>query len=139
MRKGVPDQQWIDIPLGSHILNLDTSDSSFLSNSFRILDGGILGFVLFHLFMHDGLRLLDDLLQEDNCTLSGTHSVNKTKINVLETVSPREAQELEDFEKLCRVKILCRGDNVYHLVELILFVSLYGACDVTSEVYGGTV
>ena len=127
------------IPLGSHVLDFNTSDSSFLGNSLRIFNSGILDFVLLHLFMHDRLGLLYDLLQEYNCTLSGAHAMNQTEVNVFKVVSPGILQELENFEKLGCMKILCRGDDVNHLVEFILVVSLYGARNVTSEVDGGTV
>ena len=128
------DDERVNIPFGGHVLNLDASDSGLSCNSFRIINSSILDFVLLHLFMHDGLGFLDDLLQEHDCTLSGAHAMNKAKVHVFETVCPRELQEFKNFEELCRVKILCRGDDVDHLIELILFVSLYGAGDVTSEV-----
>jgi len=135
----VPDGERVNIPLGSHVLNFDTSNGSFLRDGLGILDSGILDFVLPHLFMHDGLGFLDDLFQEHNCTLSGAHAVDKAKVYEFETVSPGELQKLENLEELGRVEILCRGDDVDHPVESILFVSLYGTSDVTSEVDGSAV
>jgi len=65
--------------------------------------------------------------------------MDETKVYVFETVSPGELQELENFEELSGVEILCRGYDVDHLVELILFVPLYGTGDITREVDGGAV
>ena len=132
-------REGVNAPLGSHILDLDTGNSIFLGNSLRIFDSGILGFVLLHLFMHHRLGLLDDLLQEDNRTLPCAHPMNKAEVNVFKAVGPVEAQEIENFEKLGCMQILCRGDDIDHLVELILVVSLYSARDVTSEVDGSAV
>lgn len=135
----MPDGETVNVPLSGHVLDLDTSNGSFLRHSLGILNSGILDFVLPHLFMHDGLGFLDDLLQEHDCTLSGAHAVDKAEVYEFETVSPGELQKLENFEELGRVKILCGGDDVDHPVELILFVSLYGTSDVTSEVDGSAV
>lgn len=136
---GALDDGWVNVPLGGHVLDLDTSDGGFLRNGLGILNSGIFGFVLLHLFMHDGLGLLDDLVQEHNCTLSGAHAVNETEVYVLEAVGPGELQELENFEELGCVEILCGGDDVDHLVELILVVSLNGASDITGEVDGSAI
>ena len=122
------------LPLGSHVLDLDASNSGFLRNSFRVLDGGILGLILLHLLMHDGLRLLDDLLQEHDCTPPGAHAIDETEVYVFKTVSPGELEEGQDFEELRGVKVLCGGDDVDHLVELIFLVSLYSTGNITSEV-----
>ena len=134
-----PHGERVNVPLGGHVLDLDTSNGSFLRNGLGILNGGILGLVLPHLFMHDGLGLLDDLVQEYDCTLSGAHTVDKTEIHVFEAVGPREFQELESLEELGCVKILRRSDDVYHLVELVLVVSLNCTSDIAGEVDGSTV
>jgi len=135
----VLDDRRVNVPLGGHVLDLDTSNSSFLRNGLRILNSGILGFILPHLFVHDGLGLLDNLVQEYDITLSGAHAVDKTEVHVFEAVGPREFQKLENLEELGCVKILCRCDDVDHLVELILVVSLDGTSDITGEVYGSAI
>jgi len=135
----VLDDERVNAPLGGHVLDFDTSNSSFLRDGLGILNGGILGFVLHHLFMHFSLGLLDNLVQEHDTTLSGAHAVDKAEVHVLETVGPRELQKLEDFEELGCVKILCRGDDVDHFVELIFVVSLDGTGDITGEVYGSAI
>lgn len=90
MRNGVLGVERVNLPLGGHVLDLDASDSGFLCNGFRVLDGGVLGLILPHLLMHDGLCFLDDLLQEYNCTPPGAHSMDETEVYVFKTVSPRE-------------------------------------------------
>lgn len=134
MRNGVLGVERVSLPLGGHVLNLDAGDGVFLRNVFGVLDCGVLGLILLHLLMHDGLRFLDDLLQEHNCTLPGTHSMDETKVYVFKTVSPRELQELQDFEELCGVKVLRGGDDIDHLVEFVFLVSLYSTGNVASEV-----
>jgi len=129
----------VNVPLGGHVLDLDTSDGSFLRNSLGILDSGVLDFVLLHLFMHDGLGLFDDLIQENNGALSGAHAVDKAEVHVFEAVGPGEFQKLEDLEELGCVEILRRGDDVDHLVELILVVSLDCTSDITGKVDGSAV
>jgi hypothetical protein len=58
---------------------------------------------------------------------------------MFKTVGPGKPRELENFEKLGRVKILRRRNDIYHLVEIVLVVPLYGASDVTGEVDGSSV
>ena len=139
MRSGVLDHRQANVPLGGHVLDLDTSNSSFLRDGLGILNSGILDFVLPHLFMHDGLGLFDDLVQEHNGTLSGAHAVNKTEVYVFEAVGPGELQEFENLEELGCVKVLCGGDDVDHLVELVFVVSLDGTSDITGEIDGSAV
>ena len=97
-----------NVPFRSHVLDLHARNADFLRDRFGVLDRIVLFFVLSHLLVHDGSSLLDDLVQEDNCTSSRAHTLDQAVIDVLEVFRPREVHELEDFEELGEMQVLLR-------------------------------
>ena len=84
--------------------------------------------------MHDRRGLADDLVEEDDGTLTSTHAKHETVVDVLKAVRPVIAHQLQDLEELGKVQVLLGSDNVDHLVELVLVVSLDRSADITGEV-----
>lgn len=84
--------------------------------------------------MHDRCRLRNDLVQEHCCALPGGHPQDEAVVDVLQTVCPGELHEFKDLKELGDVEVLLGGDDVYHLVEVVFFVSLDGASDISGEV-----
>jgi len=65
--------------------------------------------------------------------------VQLTKVDMLQSVSPFVAHQIEHLEQLPVVQILLGGDDVDHLVKLVLVVSLSSTGDISSDVDTGSV
>lgn len=57
-----------------------------------------------------------------------------TKVDVLQSVGPLVTHQLEHLEQLLVVQILLSGDDVDHLVKLVLFPSLSRTTEITGDV-----
>ncbi len=125
----------IDLPLRGHILYLHAGDTYFSTRRFWVLYSSILVFILLHLLMHHLGGLFDDLIQEDDSSLSCAHALNKSVVDMLKRFRPGELEKLKNLEELLDVKILLRGYDIYHLVELVLFISFNGTSNIPSEIY----
>jgi hypothetical protein len=57
-----------------------------------------------------------------------------TEVDVLQSVGPFVAHQLEHLEQLLVVQVLLGSDDVDHLVKVVLFVSLSGTTEITGDV-----
>ena len=99
-------------------------------------------------FTHDlgGLldRLVEDVLQEDDLSLTGGHrhtagQADQTERDVDAVVRPVVAHQVEHAEPLLEVQVLLAGDDVDVLVEVVGFLAVHSGCDVAGDVQRGAV
>src|SRR4051812_26719975 len=128
------------IPLAGHVLHHDGSDAESIGSLHGVLDLRVLDFVLLHDFVHLFANVLEDIVEELDCSLSGTHSADHSEVDVLATRGKvLVAHELGDLEKLSEMQILLGGNNVDHLVKVVLLVTLGDSTDITGQVKRGTI
>lgn len=126
--------QW-HLPLASHVLNHNGGDTKSIGNLLGVLDLSVLDLVGLHDLVHLVTNIPQDVVQELNGTLAGTHTVDHTEVDVLATVSQVLASgQLSDLEELSKVEILLGSNNVDHLIELVGLVTLSNGANVTGQV-----
>lgn len=90
--------------------------------------------------MHLVGNVTEDVVKELDGALAGGHTKDETEVDVLALVGNiLVAEELDDLEELPQVEILSGGDDVDHLVEVILLVTAEELRDITGEVEGGAI
>ncbi|KAH3686596.1 hypothetical protein WICPIJ_002440 [Wickerhamomyces pijperi] len=125
--------------LGLHILDHDGGDTNVVGNLFWVLDLSVLVLVLLHDLVHLVSGFFQDLVQENNGTLTSRHTLHHTEVDVQQLGGPVVAHLLQDFKELGGVQVLLGGNDVDHLVEGVGLVTLDSFTDVSGQVDLGTV
>ena len=90
--------------------------------------------------MHLVGNVTENVVKELDGALTGRHAKDETEVDVLALVgNVLVAEELDDLEELPQVEVLSGGDNVDHLVEVVLLVAAEELGNITGEVEGGAV
>lgn len=58
---------------------------------------------------------------------------------MLAAVGPFVAHQFQDLEELLKVEVLLASNDVEHLLEMVLLVSLVGRSNVSGDVQGGPI
>lgn len=129
-----------NVPLARHVLNHDTADTHGVGNSLWVLDLVVLVLVLAHDAVHVFANVAEDIVQELDSSLTGAHTEDHAKVDVLHLGgNVRVAHEFDHLEELLAVQVLLRGNDVDHLVKVVLFVTVQKLADIAGQIQGGTV
>lgn len=90
--------------------------------------------------MHLVTDIAQDVIQELDGTFTGAHTTDHTEVDMLAAASQvLVTHELSDLEQLSSVQVLLGGNDVDHLVEVELLVTLDNSTDITGQVQRSTV
>jgi len=90
--------------------------------------------------VHLVTNIVQNVVQELNCSLTGRHALHHTEVDMLATASQiLVARQLGDLEELSKMQILLGGDNVNHLVKVVLFITLEDSTNITGQIQRSTI
>jgi hypothetical protein len=131
----------LSLHLATHVLDHDSADSEGIGSSLRVCNLGVLVFVLAHNIMHVLGTVVEDIVQAMGCqdqtlklfenadclqfdrSLSRAHTENHTEADVLCLLNDvLTSKQVDDLEKLTKVKLLLAGNNIKKLVIFVMFV-----------------